>query len=498
MEQYRTISWGNSPLQYEHKPDWAYKGNNTMDVLLIDPPYKSLKGVGIDCGYVVGLVSLAAYLNRTGIESSVLTSDLLLNSGPGDMLNMDAASYARGQEIYESALRDDDHPIWAKISDVIKTTNPKAVGIKYLTPAKCVVEKIASLVKEIDNDTKVIVGGHHPTFCFENVMKNSDIDFAITGEGEIPLAKLSKEIINGTFNWGSVPSLAYREADGSIRKTKNAVLMSDLDVLPFPARDCVLHCDYSVYRTHYMLSARGCPYACAFCSDRQMWQNRVRRRSVSNVIEELRMLKETYDPVFVDFNDGTFTYDLKYLKEFCEGMIAEDLNVMWRCTARYDNVSEEMLKLMKKANCSGLYFGLESGSSRILDSVNKKTTPDQIRTASKMVQDSGIVSMASVLLGLPDEKSEDVARTLKFMKDLACDFFDINCYVPLPGTSLFKLVNDEAFEQIDWAKIGFKSLTTNFSNHIRNDEFKEFILEAYQIAESARQNFMNRLAGLSA
>jgi radical SAM superfamily enzyme YgiQ (UPF0313 family) len=115
-----------------------------------------------------------------------------------------------------------------------------------------------------------------------------------------------------------------------------------------------------------------------------------------------------------------------------------------------------------------------------------------------MVQDSGIISMASVLIGLPEEKPEDVEQTLELMRGLACDLFDINCYVPLPGTQLFNEMNREEFDRIDWMQVGFKSLTTNFSKHIKNQQFKEFLLEAYQIADDARLNFVDRMAALFA
>jgi radical SAM superfamily enzyme YgiQ (UPF0313 family) len=469
-----------------------------MDILLIDPPYKSFKGMGIDCAYNMGLACLAAYLNAQGVEASILTGDLLADMAPGNMLNMDAAAYARGQANYQKAIRDDDHPAWKRISEVIEASSPSAVGIMYLTPAREAVAKTAALVKAVDPAIPVIVGGHHPTFRATQVLAEGHIDFAIRGEGEIPLAALVHEIIGGNRNWSTVPGLTYRDAAGAIHHTKDADPVADLDSLPYGARNRVLHCDYQAHRTHYVYTARGCPYTCAFCSDSRMWGRRVRRRSVSHVLAELRQLKADYDPAFVDISDGTFTYDQSYLNEFCERMIAEDLNLMWRCTARYDNLTAGMLQLMKKANCFGLYFGLESGSPRILQAVHKNTTPAQILETSKMVQDNGIVSMASVLLGLPDETPEEVEQTLDLMRHMTCDLFDINCYVPLPGTPLFDAMDPEEFDRIDWTQVGFKSLTTNFSKRIDDRRFREFVLEAYRIAEDARVKFMERMASLFA
>ena len=385
----------------------------------------------------------------------------------------------------------------SRISKVIIESRPKAVGITYLTPAMSVVEKIAAIVKKIDAAIPVIVGAHHPTFCSNGILKNSHIDFAVRGEGEIPLLKLAHEIVNGSHNWPTVPGLTYRDTAGAVHSTKRADVISDLDSLPFAARDRVLHCNYQAYRTHFVYTARGCPHACAFCSDSNLWRHKVRRRSVANTMAELRMLKDQFDPAFIDFSDGTFTYDPTYLRHFCESMIAEDLNLMWRCTARFDNLSAEMLELMKKANCFGVYLGLESGSTDILAGINKKTTPAQILEAGKMIRDSGLISMASVLMGLPEERPEDVEQTLTLMRKMDCDLFDVNCYVPLPGTPLARDMAPEAFESIDWMQVGFKSLTTNFSKHMDSQQFHDYVLEAYQIAEDARLSFMNRLANLA-
>ncbi len=467
-----------------------------MDILLIDPPYKCLKDVGIDCGYVLGLTSVAAYLNAAGIHTAVLTGDLLVGLGPGNIMDLDVGLYARGQQHYEEALADDSHDVWIKISDIIQRLQPKAVGLTYLTPTRNVVEKIARLIKNLDTDIQVIAGGHHATFCPQDVLKNTDFDFAVRGEGEIPLLKLTEAIMSGRSKWAEVPGIAYRTEAGDVICTPEAELIHDLDALPFPARELVMDCDYTVYRSHYVLTTRGCPNRCAFCSDRRLWRGKVRRRSVANVVKELKVIKETYNPLFLDVSDGTFTFDSKYLTEFCERIIAEELGIMWRCTARYDTVTEDILRLMKKANCFGMYFGLESGSSRVLESVDKGISLDQIKRATDMVYDSGIISMASVMFGLPDEDQEDIRSTLELMRNIKSDLFDINCYVPLPGTPLYDDMAEADRSGINWSKASYKSLSSNFSKTIPSEQLKGYILEAYEIADSARERFKARLGGL--
>ena len=134
----------------------------------------------------------------------------------------------------------------------------------------------------------------------------------------------------------------------------------------------------------------------------------MRRRSVDSVIKEMKHLIGDYDAISLDIVDGTFTYDMRYLRDFCRRMLDENIKIKWRCTARYDNITEELLDLFKQTNCAGLYFGLESGSERMLKRINKKITIDGIIRANDLVHQSGIKSITSVLLGLPDEEEIDI------------------------------------------------------------------------------------------
>lgn len=464
-----------------------------MDILLIDPPYRSLKGMPTDIGYNIGLTSLAAYLHNEGIETAVLMGDLLLDlPSTNKYLSMNLKKYAAGQRKYEMIVNDKTHLIWKKLADTVRQTRPTAVGISYLTPLKHTVERTAELVKEINQDIKIIVGSFHPTFCPEEVMQNPDIDFVIRGEGEIPLLRLVKELKKDSPKWETIPRIHYRDKDGQIQNNTGTNLINNLDELPFPARDQVLNCDYNTYRCHSISTARGCPYTCTFCADRRLWGGKVRRRSVANVIEELKLLKDTYKIDYVEFVDGTFTFDRKYLRAFCNTMIDYKLNIEWRCTARYDNLNEELLHLMKKANCAGLYLGLESGSDKVLKAIDKKINVEKILTVSKMIYNSGIPSVTSVLMGLPDESQEDMEETLKLMKKVKTDIFDVNSYIPLPGAPLYDSINEEDKKNIDWRKVGFKSLDSHFSKSISPDDFRKCQSEAYKIANNVRNKAIVR------
>jgi anaerobic magnesium-protoporphyrin IX monomethyl ester cyclase len=473
-----------------------------MDLLLIDPPHSILKGQSTDRGYGLGLTSLAAYLRKNGIDTAILAGDLLM--GPSSInkiaffipgwLRANVKTLAAGQRRLETIVDDKTHIIWKRVADTVRQTKPLAVGIPYYTPLKYVVEIITGLVREVNPDIKIIVGAFHPTFCPDEVLQNPDIDFIVRGEGEIPLLNLVQEIKKDSRKWATVPGLSYRDAAGHTRHNDSPDLISNLDELPFPARDAVLNCDFNTHRHHSILTTRGCTYTCAFCGDRRLWGGRVRRRSVNNVLEELKSLKETYKVKYIEIVDGTFTYDRKYLETFCRALIDQQVNIKWGCTARYDNLDKDILKLMKQSKCYGLYLGLESGSNRVLSSIDKKETIERDIEVSKLIYDSGILSATSILLGSPDEEKEDIEATLKLMRHFKTDFFDINSYMPLPGTPLYDAMEEDDRKKIDWRKVGLKSFENYFSKHLSREELNGYRNEAYEISNKLRRRNIPRLA----
>jgi radical SAM superfamily enzyme YgiQ (UPF0313 family) len=402
-------------------------------------------------------------------------------------LNTNLKDYADATRSYEIIVDDKTHMIWKKIEDLVRKHKPKIVGISYLTPLRYSVERVAELIKEIDPAIKVVVGSCHPTFCPEEVMQNKDVDFVVRGEGEIPLLSLVKEIKKATPNWKTVPGIYYRDEDGKPQNNPGVPLITNLDALPFLSRDLVLNCDYDFYRVHCLTTTRGCPYPCSFCADKNLWGGKVRRRSINNVIEELKLIENTYKVEFVYLDDGTFTYDKTYLKDFCRTMISEGMKIKWKCTARYDNLDEALLNLMKQANCCGLLFGLESGSDRVLQAIKKLTTVNQIVRVSEMVHDSGIPSLTSVLLGLPNESKEDMEETLKLMRTIKTDIFDVNSYVPLPGSPLWNSMAEADKNTVDWRKSGYKSFENYFSKSVSRDDLKIYLSMAYEIADNVRK-----------
>jgi len=466
-----------------------------MDVLLIDPPFYSLKGTPNDVGYNLGLTSLAAYLNQRDFDCAVVMGDLLTDirsvTGWG-WFHVNLRKYEQAQLKYCAIVDDRNHPIWQKIFSIVKDNRPKAVGIAYLTPFRNAVERIAGIVKEVDPDIKVIVGAAHPTICPEEVVQNPNVDFVVCGEGEIPLAGLAEQLRNRNPDWRSVPGIFYKDEFGQVVSTPRPAPIKDLDELPFVARELVLGCDYNRYRVHCLTTARGCPYSCSFCSDRCLWEGRVRRRTVDNVISELKYLENKYKVDMVIFSDGTFTFDRKYVEAFCRALIDNEIKIKWQCTARYDNLDEELIQLMKSSNCSGLYLGAESGSDRILGSIDKKITAAQILRVSEMVTNAGLHSVTGILIGLPDETREDIEATLDLMRNMKTGAFDVNNFTPLPGTPAWDMIDPNHKKDLDWRKIGYKFFDNYFVKDVSYEEFRGYMEEAYKIAASRQRKTVTR------
>jgi anaerobic magnesium-protoporphyrin IX monomethyl ester cyclase len=149
---------------------------------------------------------------------------------------------------------------------------------------------------------------------------------------------------------------------------------------------------------------------------------------------------------------------------------------------------------MKRDNCCGLYFGLESGSNRVLKAIDKRITVDQILKVSEMVYECGIPTASAVLMGLPGETKEDMEATLKLMKKVKTDLFDVNIYSPLPGTVLYDAMSEEAKRSIDWHKVSYKSFDSYFADSVSREDFKECISRAYEISNGVRRKTIFRFA----
>ncbi len=339
-----------------------------------------------------------------------------------------------------SVLRDNGHDVHifdrnlqeASLEGEIKKIYPDMVGITSFTgPMILDALEVAKIAKKTVN-APIVWGGVHPSMLPIQTIENPYVDVVAVGEGEQTILDLACAIERNKPLEG-INGILYKE-NGKIRTNPPRQFVTDLDELPMPAWDMI---DLGKYSSLQLFTSRGCPYNCAFCYNKKFYNCKWRGRSSEKVIEEISYLKSKYKTRWFVFGDDNFTCNRKRLREICNGLIDEDIDLYWRCESRVDNINSEILGLMKKAGCHVIYFGVESGSQRILDTIDKRITTTKARDAINLCSDHGIASSAAFLIGLPTETEEDLMLTKKFALDLPLWGITVKIYVPYPGTDLY-------------------------------------------------------------
>lgn len=310
---------------------------------------------------------------------------------------------------------------------------PDVVGMTCVTMTATEVIKIAAVCKQVLPDSIVVVGGIHPTFAYPKMLSQSDcIDFIVRFEGEYTFPDLLQNLDDPS----RVKGLAYVK-DKEIVVTPERPLIENLNELPFPARHLLPMHVYEKYSKGNMLSSRGCPFHCLYCSLVKFIGRKFRVVSAQRVVEEVCHLVDEYHVHFVDFVDACFTVNRHRVEEICRLITEADMGITWRCSSRVDLVTEELLDLMSEAGCESIFYGVESGVERILDRSGKKTPVGQIKNAFKWSKERNIKTTASYIIGLPGETLETARETLKFIRELDSDEISPGIFYPFPGTDVY-------------------------------------------------------------
>jgi len=339
----------------------------------------------------------------------------------------------------------------------IKQNNYDIIGTTILTPMYLKAQEIIQLIKSNFPEIKIIVGGPHITIFPEQTMKeNPEIDFSIIGEGEITMPELM-EAIEGKRKIETVKGISYRK-NNKIITTPPRLFIKDIDEIPLPARDLLDLKRYKPAPTYYkklpshiILTSRGCPYRCTYCS--KVFGNTYRHHSVERVIKEMKILIKEYKAKEIIFRDDTFTINKKFTKELCNTIIKENLHkkIRWTCMTRVNLVTKELLQLMKKSGCWSIHYGIESGSQRLLDLIQKDITIKQIKDAIKWTKQAKIEIKAFFMIGLPTETKEETLKTIRFTKELDPDWIQVTITVPYPGTKLYEIAQkDKTLKSLKW------------------------------------------------
>jgi radical SAM superfamily enzyme YgiQ (UPF0313 family) len=357
-------------------------------------------------------------------------------------------------EIYDNYLL--ERPI-GEVKVEIKKRQPEIVGItcSSLTYTRCI--ETAKAVKEACPTCKVVVGGPHPSYMPETMLEHQEIDYVIMGEGEQAMVKLAIAIKQGAKDNVIVktPGVACR-INGQMAKTEPEFI-NDLDTVPFPARyllpmkmyDRILpYVDVKSVDTMSIL--RGCPYQCAYCETRELWGTACRAFSPQRVIDEIKNMTDNYGTRGIYFVGDNFTINKKRTTELCSLIKKNKLDIKWTCETRVDLVNKELLIEMKSAGCQTMFFGVESGSPRIQQKLNKNIDLQEVKRTFELCKQVGIQTATSFMLGIPGETVEDMHATFKFAKALNADVCMFNIYVACPGSKLYdEVVSEHLYDQMD-------------------------------------------------
>ena len=319
---------------------------------------------------------------------------------------------------------------WGDFAKEITRRNPDVVGLTMMSVDFNPVMRSIDIIKKVNSGIKVIVGGPHPTVMPQEVIPNSKIDYIILGEGEISFAKLLEDIQRG------------KSSERIIQGIK-----PNLDKLPFVDREIYGHFEEPCIEGSpplffTIIAGRGCIYNCSFCqpAERTIFGRKVRRRSVRNVIEELKYLRGKYNFQSLMIHDDCLTEDIDWVTDFCKEYEQEGFKQPFICQSRADLIcrNEELVKRMKKAGLSIFIIGFESGNQRILKFLRKGTTVKQNYEAARICRKYGIKIWANYMLGIPTESKQEAMDTVKMIKKIRPDHCSPAFFTPHPGSDLYK------------------------------------------------------------
>jgi len=369
------------------------------------------------------------------------------------------------------------------IERIIKE-NPDIVGITSTTPIHHKAVELFKLIKNSDTEIITISGGPHPTALPKQTLKEcEDIDIVIIGEGEETI----REICNGK-EFKEISGIGFRD-DNEIIITKSRGLIKDLDEIPLPARHLVKNEKYlwsvpdkGIIPVTPMMTTRGCPYKCVFCSQLVIFGNCMRYRSADNVIEEIKDVIDKYKVNHFIFYDDTLGLNKKKTYELIDAIKKEKLDFTFEGMTRVNIINRDLLEKMKSIGLNRLSFGVESGNQNILNAAKKGITLEQIKNAYKLTSELGIETRMSIIFGLPFETKATIKETIKFMKSLKCYQAYVNIGTPFPGTEYYKQAVD--------GYGGIKLLTKNWKEYRRwgnavievNDLTREDLIKYQKLA----------------
>ncbi len=450
-----------------------------MDITLINPPQVFSKyQVAAGVTPPLGIAYLAAISRDNGYKVSVIDA---LGESPYTVSEWEGGMYLRG------LLFDQIVSKVRQSSDIVGISNL----FTFAYPA------VAELCKRLKDtyDVPIVLGGAHPSATPNETLNSPWVDFVVISEGEQTLLELCECLESSHSKFEDIDGLGYK-IKGQAHLNPKTRFLEDLDKLPFPARDMLpLENYFDVQEAHGptkgrwtpIISSRGCPFECTFCTSK-LWNQKWRGRSAKNVVDELEYCIDKYDIREFHFEDENMTLKKKRTIEICNEIIDRGLDIKWQTPngIRASVTDHETLLKMKESGCYHITVAPESGSVRVLKEIIRKHQDlDQVRSVIKYASEIKLKTAAYFILGLPGETKEDIKRTISVAQAFAKDGLDevaFSLFIPIPGSELYEKLFDKSrmsSSYEDLVVIGDLTRTVSWSEHITNEELMNYRREAY-------------------
>lgn len=366
-----------------------------------------------------------------------------------------------------------------KITKMVSKMDPMIVGLTASTSNIKKALKYVERIKSTLPNVLTIIGGPHTTFIpVETLQENECLDLVVVGEGEKTVVDLtnnySKYGIKGLDN---VKGVVYRNRSrDAIRIAEPQSLIKDLDSIPFPARHLVPFDAYGVSKDQEgdMITSRGCVYSCGYCSSSMIMGKKFRSRSPGNVVDEIEELIDKYKIKNIAFLDDTFMMNKRRAGEIADEIKSRGIDVSYVASSRVDMVNKDLLAKLKDSGMSTLYYGVESGSQRVLDLMKKGITLKQAEYAVKSAKDAGINVLTSFILGFPGETAAEIDETIDFSIKLNADYSQYSILTPFPGTPIYHELKDKKLlDTENWDKYTVLKSVIKYENIGLSKKFVE-------------------------
>jgi len=323
------------------------------------------------------------------------------------------------------------------------------------------VRELAKSIRHHHPDIPIVLGGEHGTAVPDLVLRHSPIDAVVLGEGEETFISLIRKVIEGQ-EWRNLPGLAVHQ-DGEVRNNGLSVRIRTVDELPLPDWDAFPIEQYisrhqsngiNIGRSMPILSTRGCPYQCTFCSNVNMWTTRYVTRDPVKVVDEMELYHNKYNIINFDFQDLTAVVKRQWVVAFCNELIRRDLTITWQMPSgtRSEVFDEEVADLLFKSGCRALAFAPESGSAEILRSIKKQVDIEHMLKAMKIAVKRNFRLSCFIVIGFPDDTPETLRLTLSLIRRMALigvHDVAVTKFVPYPGSILFRQLQQDGVIQLD-------------------------------------------------